>query len=341
MNPIALNNIETISSSLLDRQGVSVVVIDLNWKIQYANSSAVQFYGTTLDKLLKGDIWALIPKSDKARFQILLNQVCQHQKEFEFQFKDKNQWRRTMIYPISAESDRIEALALCSSDITEQVETEEKLKRVLLKMITVQEDERNRISQDLHDDVGQKMTVINFELRTIREMIVNNQPIALKDIDSVIQNMGTVIKHVRQIFYQLHPPSLNKMELPKVLEAFCSTFEESNALNVDFSCEENFPELPETYEKIIYRFVQEGLNNVMKHARATSAWVTLDYSEGDINFSIEDNGQGFVMSDMVEGFGLQGIRERLLLLKGGMEIDSLPRKGTRLSGSIPFVVINL
>jgi len=121
-----------------------------------------------------------------------------------------------------------------------------------------------------------------------------------------------------------------------VLEAFCSTFEETNNLHVDFSCQEEIPELPDIYDKAIYRFVQEGLANVAKHARASSAWINLDYTDGDLNISVEDNGQGFNMNSIIEGIGLHGIRERFLMLGGSMDIESSSGKGTRLSGTIPF-----
>ena len=154
-----------------------------------------------------------------------------------------------------------------------------------MELVTAQEEERHRISQDLHDDVGQKMTALLFELRAIKDTIEHEQKVSIKDIDDVIHNMETIIKHVRQIFYQLHPPSLSKMELTKVLEAFCSTFEETNNLRVDFSCQEEIPELPDAYDKAIYRFVQEGLTNVVKHAGASSVWINLDYTEGDLNIA--------------------------------------------------------
>jgi signal transduction histidine kinase len=251
-------------------------------------------------------------------------------------FNRKNRWEETLIFPIPEKDKNSTVIGICTSDITRQIEAEEHRKQVLLELITAQEDERHRISRDLHDDVGQKMTELLFELRMIKESVEKKRVVSLEEINSVIQNMETTIKRVRQIFYQLYPPSLSKMPLPKVLSAFCSTFEVSNNLHVDFSCQEDFPELPDLINTAIYRFVQEGLTNVIKHARASSAWINLDYTDGDLNVSLEDNGRGFNPKSASEGIGLQSIRERFLMLDGSFEIESAPHMGTRLSGMVPF-----
>ena len=331
-----VESIDQITSQILDANGIAVVLFDLNWNVLFINETASNYFGAIGDNLPASSLWDIIPDGNRNYLKALINQVVLTKEKITLQQKDGSQWKQYLIHPLLGEANQVQTIALCVSDITSKVETEERLKKVLLELITIQEDERHRISQDLHDDVGQKMTVIIFELRSIKEFIAKGQAVSLKEIDSVVRNMETVIKHVRQIFYQLHPPSLNKMELPKVLEAFCSTFEETNHLNVDFSCQDKIPELPEIYDKAIYRFIQEGLNNIVKHARATSAWINLDYTDGDINISIEDNGQGFDSDVMVEGMGLHGIRERILLLSGSMEIESSPGKGTRLFGTIPF-----
>jgi signal transduction histidine kinase len=130
------------------------------------------------------------------------------------------------------------------------------------------------------------------------------------------------------------------MALSTVLAGFCSTFEETNNVHVDFSYQEGIPELPENYVKAIYRFVQEGLTNVAKHAKASAAWINLDYIDDDLNISVEDNGLGFDLKRVHEGIGLHGIRERFLMLGGSIEIESAPGKGTHLSGTIPFKASN-
>jgi signal transduction histidine kinase len=107
-------------------------------------------------------------------------------------------------------------------------------------------------------------------------------------------------------------------------------------LEIDLSYQDNLPDLVDHQAITVYRFVQEGLTNIVKHARATSAWINLDYSDGELNISIEDDGCGFSVQTMKEGVGLRGLRERFLMLNGNFEIETSPNKGTRLSGSIPI-----
>jgi signal transduction histidine kinase len=96
------------------------------------------------------------------------------------------------------------------------------------------------------------------------------------------------------------------------------------------------PPIPDLKATALYRLVQEGLNNAVKHARATSVWVNLDYSDGEVSLSVEDNGQGFNPKTVDRNMGLLGIRDRFLMLNGSFDIESAPGKGTRLFGSLPL-----
>ncbi len=335
-----ISSLDKIVWPLLDAQAIGVVLVDPNGIILFGNETVARDWRKSPGEMPGTCIWSIDSKAIKDHHKILFNQVVEIGQPITARYQDQGHWKQVVISPFKGDEHLPDCYAICIVDISQQVETEERLKQVLLELITVQEDERRRISQDLHDDVGQKMTALLFELRLIRETVEKKQPISLQDIDSVIRNTETTIKHVRQIFYQLYPPSLSKMPLPKVLAAFCSTFNESNNLHVDFGFQEDFPELPDNIATVFYRFVQEGLTNVAKHARASSVWINLDYEDGDLSISLEDNGQGFDLMDLHEGFGLHGIRERFLMLGGSIDIESAPGKGTRLFGAIPFNVGN-
>ncbi len=324
--------------ALLDANGDIVTIIDLSAVVLFANESACQHFAKPTNEIIGACLWEFYSGTGVSHYKILLNQVVQTGQPITFNHKDRGHWKRTLIYPIQGKDNRVESIAICSRDITQQIDAEEQLKHALLELITAQEDERHRISRDLHDDVGQRMTAFVFDLRSLKDALASGQKVSTDEISTIIRNFETILKHIRRIFYQLHPPSLGKMALPRVLEAFCASIEESNGVNIDFNSQEELPERPDNYVTAIYRFVQEGLTNVTKHARATAAWINLDYTEGDINISLEDNGQGFDPKSVAEGIGLHGIRERFLLLGGSVEIESSPGKGTRLSGTIPFTV---
>jgi signal transduction histidine kinase len=120
------------------------------------------------------------------------------------------------------------------------------------------------------------------------------------------------------------------------LESLCSSFGQYAGLHIDFSSDKDLPPIPNLQATALYRLVQEGLNNAIKYAKATSVWINLDYVDGEVSISIEDDGQGFDLRKVGEGLGLQGLQERFRLLNGDLEIESSPGVGTHLYGCLPL-----
>lgn len=227
-------------------------------------------------------------------------------------------------------------IAVYTRDITPQILAEEKLKLVSLQLPTLQEDERRRIAQDLHDDIGQGMTALILNLKAVHGALTSGRRNVEDQVMDTITAVEELMRHTRRIFYDLRPPNLTDVPLAKVLEGLCASFALSSGLRVVFSSHDPLPQLPDVQATAFYRFVQEGLNNVIKHSRATSAWINLEYVDGEVNISLEDDGQGFDPADSPRyGMGLHGIRERFQLLNGSFDIESAPGRGTRLYASLP------
>jgi two-component system sensor histidine kinase DegS len=242
-----------------------------------------------------------------------------------------------MICPIRGEDGAIEHLATYTRDITRQIRAEEGLKLMTLQLLTYQEDERRRIAQDLHDDIGQSMIALILNLKAIHgEITAGGVEEARGHIQETVLTVEEMMRHIRQVFYELRPPPFNSMPLGKVLESLCSSVALSTGLRVVLSTQEQMPPIPNVQATVLYRLVQEGMNNVVKHAQATSIWVNLEYADGEFNISLEDDGQGFdPRREPNHGMGLQGLRERFSMLSGNFDIESAPGKGTRLYGSLP------
>jgi two-component system sensor histidine kinase UhpB len=250
--------------------------------------------------------------------------------------KDEDRWIEMLIHPINGDNSALEEVAFQARDVTAQIEAEEALKRISLQLITVQEDERRRISQDLHDEIGQQMTALLLELRSAQSAAVTDRSVDADQIRDATRNLEEIMKGLRQVFYQLYPPSLHNVALIKVLSALCSSFTRSTGIHVDLSSQNDFPALSNVYEVTLYRFVQEGLANAAKHGKAGSIWINLDATDDEISISVEDDGLGFHPNETLSGLGLRGIRERFLMLKGSLEVESAPGKGTKLFGSLPM-----
>ncbi len=220
-------------------------------------------------------------------------------------------------------------------------QAEQRLKHLTYQLITVQEDERRRISQDLHDDTGQGMTALLLRLNAIQTSLEPDQQEIRQQLQEAIEIVKTLMNQVRQLAYQLRPPSLDSMPLTKALEALCSSFGQYAGLRIDYSSDHDLPPIPNLQATALYRLAQEGLNNAIKYARATSIWVNLDYLDGEVGLSIEDDGRGFDSRKVGGGHGLLGLRERFRWLNGNLEVESAPGGGTRLYGYLPLANHNL
>ena len=333
---------ERLAWALLDASADEIGLINLDGTIVYINGTWCRRLGKPAGALIGASIWDVYPPGKIDHRKIILNRVVGTGLPVRFVDKQGDQWNEVLLSPICRREGRVEEILTCTRDITRQVSTEEKLKLMTLQLLTIQEDERRRISQDLHDDIGQNMTALILSLKAIDSGIAAGRKNVGDQIKETIQNADTMMKHIRQIFYQLRPPSLSTVPLSKVLESLCSSFALSTGLRVDFSSQEELPPIPDVQATALYRLVQEGLNNAVRHAQAASVWVNLDYADGEINLSMEDDGQGFNPSQVAgQGMGLQGIRERFLMLNGSFDIESAPGIGTRLYGSLPLTNHNL
>ena len=188
----------------------------------------------------------------------------------------------------------------------------------------------------MHDDTGQGMTALLLRLNAAYTSLDPEQAEAGQQIQEAIQIAESLMNQVRQLAYQLRPPSLDSVPLPKALESLCSSFGPHAGLHIDYSRDKDLPPIPNLQAIALYRLVQEGLNNSIKYAKATAVWINLDYADGEVSLSIEDDGQGFDLKRVGEGMGLQGLRERFRLLNGNLEIESAPNVGTRLYGYLPL-----
>jgi two-component system sensor histidine kinase DegS len=241
------------------------------------------------------------------------------------------------ICPIAGASGEIEKMVLYTQDISRQINAEERLKLVSLQLFTNQEDERRRIAQDLHDDIGQSMTALILHLKAIHSDIVSGRREAGDQIPETIRIVEDMMRHIRQVLFELRPPSFGTTPFVKVLEGLCSSMSLYTGLRVIFSSQEQLPPMSSTQAITLYRLVQEGINNVLKHAKAESVWINLDYVDGEVSISLEDDGQGFDISHHSNyGIGLDGLRERFLDLGGSFDIESAVGRGTRLYGSLPI-----
>jgi len=240
-------------------------------------------------------------------------------------------------------TDRI--LAEQEKDILlEQVQiANDRLQALSHELINSQEEERKRISQELHDELGQALTAINLDLNVIeREMGPETPP----DIKTRISETRTVASELDQkigdLALDLRPSMLDDLGFFPTLNWYVERFAKRAEIDVDVDIIGQRKRLAPVIETALYRITQEALTNVAKHARATKVIMRINRQRKKIIMSIEDDGRGFVSDRLQEPIapsqrlGLIGMGERISLIGGQLDIHSLPGEGTRIEIEIPL-----
>jgi signal transduction histidine kinase/HAMP domain-containing protein len=234
------------------------------------------------------------------------------------------------------------SVALQNATLFEEIRSSrEQLRGLTQQLVSAQENERKRLSQELHDDAGQMLTAIQINLGIIRGQI----PAGMKEIDEsigeVVSLAAETMNRLRWLSQDLRPPALQHTSLLQAIEALCSDF--GHRTDIDIRCEgEDLKDVPDDMSLSLYRFVQEALTNVAKHAEASKVHVQLHHVDHHVEATVSDNGRGFDVhknlnaSTQTGHFGLVGMKERLQLLGGTLKIDSTIGAGTTLTASVPL-----
>lgn len=204
-------------------------------------------------------------------------------------------------------------------------------------VLEAEEKERERIAQDLHDGVGQMMSAVKINLSTFNNRLQFQAPEDRVKFEGVIELVDESCKEVRAISHNMMPNALLKAGLATAVREFVNRIDES-VLEVNLYTEGLQERMHSDTETILYRVIQECVNNVIKHAAATRLDISIIRDADGISVTIEDNGRGFETTNagVFEGIGLKNIYTRISYLKGHIDFDSKPGKGTVITIGIPY-----
>lgn len=216
----------------------------------------------------------------------------------------------------------------------------EHLRQLAQQVVAAQEAERQRVSRELHDEAGQALVALKFQLDIIREDVPTQSERLANQINKTAALIETTMHKIRLLAHDLRPPALEAVGLNRVLEDMCDEYAHRTQLTVHYSGEE-LPELTTDISIGLYRLLQEALTNVVKHAQAQTVRVTLARQDGQVHLIVEDDGRGFNWAaHQTEpgnaGIGLIGMQERAQIMRGDLTIESAPAGGTRLCVQVPW-----
>jgi signal transduction histidine kinase len=228
------------------------------------------------------------------------------------------------------------------ADISAQKRAEHAMRALSSRLVDRQESERKFVAQELHDGIGGKLTAVKYSIeKIINELQRNKDPLEapLEDILSIVHD---TIDETQRIYRNLHPAILDDIGLNAALRSLCREFMEvynSITIDTDFEVPENLVQDP--LKILIYRILQETLNNIAKHSQANRVKASLRPVKNEIELVIKDNGRGFDLTEVQtmdfqeRGVGLESIKERTAIFGGSLDIQSILGQGTTIRVTWP------
>ncbi|MGH2408230.1 MAG: sensor histidine kinase [Candidatus Limnocylindrales bacterium] len=195
-----------------------------------------------------------------------------------------------------------------------------------------QEAERLRTARELHDEVGQSLTAVALQ---VEQLAARADPPAPAQLNELAQQLQRSLEDIRRIVRELRPEALDDLGLVNALIALTSRIGRQTDIRLERELSGELSPLSPEQELVIYRVAQESLTNVVRHAQATTARVALDQVDGEVVLTVSDDGRGALSSPSEETSGIEGMRERALLVGARLSIESPPGQGTEVKLVMP------
>jgi signal transduction histidine kinase len=224
----------------------------------------------------------------------------------------------------------------------QSLQMQEQLRHLSRQLLLTQEEERKRISRELHDEIVQTLVGINVHLASLTMKAPVNLRSLRKKITRTQRLVEKSVTIVHRFARELRPTVLDDLGLVPALQAFIKDFTKRTNIRIHFTAFAGVEQLTGTQRTVLYRVAQSALTNVHKHAQANKAKVSIRKLEGAIRLEIHDNGKSFEMERILfakrhKRLGLLGSRERVEMVGGKFGVESAPGRGTTISAEIPII----
>ena len=332
-----------------------VLVVDDKGLIVLANENIERQYGYQRGELVGKAVALLVPDRFRGTHPLLQHsfnaapefQSIDNGRELFGRRKDGSEFPTEIgINPIATRNgDFIMATVI---DITMRIQSEKRLLTALAerddlrrRFMQAQEGERLRLAHELHDQTGQALTAALLEIKDLESQLKDDGRNRARTLRKSMEQMG---KTLHRVAWELRPASIDELGLTSALSDYIPEWSRQYGIEADFLCRDpHLDSIAEEKRTAIYRIVQEALTNVAKHARGvTSVSVVVDRTDSILQLTIEDDGDGFDLAEIEAGrkrsggLGIAGVRERLALIGGELEIETSRGAGTAIFARIPL-----
>lgn|GEM_PF-913166 len=335
---------EEFSSNLLNKSPNPIIVINSDLSIKYVNPALEKMTGFASRELLgKKPPYPWFMESDREEIDKLRPTLEGdiNKREQLYRRKDGECFWVEVTSATMTHSDGSRYLLVNWTNITEQKGLRDDMRFYIREITRAQENERNRISRELHDETAQSLA----DLCTDVDTIVMKEKLPLKVIERLEKirlKIDDMLEEVRRFSHELRPGLLDQFGLIPSLENLVADVNTEKNIICRLEVGGIEQRLSSEAESLLFRITQEALRNIRKHAQATEAMVKVDFNPKKVVLKITDNGVGFkipeAMSEFTRGgkLGLMGMQERALLLDGNLKVDSAVGRGTSIEVEIPI-----
>ncbi len=342
----ALKASEERYRNLFDNAIDGIWMHDLEGNFITANKAAINMIGISWDELFNGNAKDFLSKDSlelahRVRSKLLNNEPVEQPYEQRVIRRDGTDVYIQLSTSIIYDKGKPVGFQNIARNITEQKKMNENLRFYLQQATRAQEEERKRISHELHDDTIQALVALSRQLDALATGSNGISEKAKKRLEELWQQTDSILQGVRRLSQDLRPAAIDRLGLLPAVRWLAEEVTKYSkvATNVQILGKEH--RLPEEVAIALFRIIQEALRNVWRHSGATSAKITLEFTDNKTKITIRDNGKGFILAGKVGDLakhgklGLAGMQERVQLVGGTMQVQSEPGKGTTIIVEAP------
>lgn len=320
--------------------------------VLYANARFADMFDVPLERLVGARLFDCVPVEQRRRLKEMLASGRRHAGDLDLH---SSSGRRALLRLSFSEvgASGVSAVGVIASEVTELVEAnealrvnEEALRQLSTRLLKLQDEERRRISRDLHDVTGQKLAVQAMTLgHLLKTLPADSQNGARKGLSDCLDLANQISSEIRTMSYLLHPPLLDELGLLSAVRWYTQGFEKRSGIRVEIAIPRGLPRLSPDREVALFRVVQESLANVHRHSGSKTARIQVRSNKREIVLEVKDRGAGMQPGALKSlsrngggfGVGIQGMRERMRLLSGSLDVSSAPGRGTIVRATLPIL----
>jgi PAS domain S-box-containing protein len=335
---------------LFENANDAIWVHDLEGNITAANEASERLTGYTLEELRRTNKLNVskfqseesLNLAKEIRRKLLANEPVAQPYEQHIIRKDNTDVVLMMTTNLVTEAGKPVAFQHIARDVTEERRMRENQRFYLQQITRAQEEERERIARELHDDTIQYLVVLARQLDDLANSSKSMSKEDKASLENLRQQTNSIMEGVRRLSHDLRPATLDRLGLVAALEWLASSIEKLSGIDVKVEKSGTERRLPGEVELVMFRIAQEALSNVRRHSRANNAEVVVEFDDKKVRMTIRDNGKGFALPEKVDDLlkkgklGLAGMQERIQLLNGSLKIESQPGKGTTVVIEAPI-----